>query len=216
MVIAIDGPAGAGKSTVSKALSRRLGFTYMDTGAMYRAVALAVKRSCLGLDDPEALDRLCRGLEIGFDSGRVLLNGEDVSPFIRTPEMDGLSSAISSIELVREHLVRLQRELARGADIVAEGRDMGTVVFPDAEHKFFLTASLEERARRRRQDLEARGILMDFEDVMRAISERDRADSTRSVSPLRPAPDAVAIDSSEMDVEQVIDLIIGFIQGDRI
>ncbi len=214
MVIAIDGPAGAGKSTVSKALARRLGFTYLDTGAMYRAVALAAKRSSVDIKDQEGLDALCSRLEIRLEDERVFLNGEDVSGLIRTPEMDHLSSAVSSVKVVRDHLTRLQREIAEGADIVAEGRDMGTVVFPQAEHKFFLTASLEERARRRKLDLEKKGINMSTDEILKAIQDRDRADSSRSVAPLRPAEDAIHIDSSGMPIDQVIDLIVGFIERD--
>ncbi len=207
MVITIDGPAGAGKSTVGRELAKSLGFTYLDTGAMYRAVALAALKSSVSIDDANGLDTLCPGLVIKFSGSRILLNGKDITEDIRTPLMDRLSSAVSAVPVVRTHLTRLQREMARGIDLVAEGRDMGTVVFPHAEFKFFLTASPEERARRRKGDIERKGIDMPFEEILAAIRARDAADSNRPVAPLRPAEDAVLVDSSELNISQVIELM---------
>ena len=153
ILVAIDGPAGAGKSTVSKELARRLGYTYLDTGAMYRAVAWAARKKGVDARDEKALSELCNDLRLGFDGDRILVNGKDVSSLIRTTEMDRFSSAVSRVAVVREYLTGIQRELGRQGQLVAEGRDMGTVVFSRAAHKFFLTASAEERARRRKRQL---------------------------------------------------------------
>jgi cytidylate kinase len=213
-VITIDGPAGAGKSTVSKELARRLaGYTYLDTGAMYRAIAWAATERGIDLNDVEALADLCSNLDLELRGDRVFLDRRDISSLIRTPEMDSLSSAVSQVSTVRESLTRSQREIGRQGNIVAEGRDMGTVVFPNAHHKFFLTASPEERARRRKRQLEELGEQVAYEDILLQINARDRADSTRPVSPLRPAPDSVRIDSSDLTVEEILEMIIGKVRG---
>jgi cytidylate kinase len=211
-IITIDGPAGAGKSTISKELARRLGYVYLDTGAMYRAVAWAARQRCVDVDNETALGRLCRDLRLSFEDGRILVNGEDISPFIRTPEMDGLSSAISRVAAVREYLTRMQRELGRQYRLVAEGRDMGTVVFPQAAYKFFLTASAEERARRRKMQFEDQGKEVSYKAILSQIEARDTADSKRSIAPLQAAPDCVVIDSSDLTIEEVLKKIENFLK----
>ncbi len=207
-IITIDGPAGAGKSTVSKELARRLGYTYLDTGAMYRAVAWAARQKGVDAGDEKALSELCNDLKLGFQGDRILVNGEDVSSFIRTPEMDGLSSAVSRVAVVREYLTGMQRELGRQGQLVAEGRDMGTVVFPQAAHKFFLSASAGERARRRKMQMENQGEQVAYEEILAQIEARDLADSTRSIAPLQAAPDCIVIDSSDLTVEDVLEKIV--------
>ena len=207
-IITIDGPAGAGKSTVSKELARRLGYTYLDTGAMYRAVAWAARQKGVDAGDEKALTELCNDLKLGFQGDRILVNGEDVSSFIRTPEMDGLSSAVSRVAVVREYLTGMQRELGRQGQLVAEGRDMGTVVFPQAAHKFFLSASAGERARRRKMQMENQGEQVAYEEILAQIEARDLADSTRSIAPLQAAPDCIVIDSSDLTVEDVLEKIV--------
>ena len=207
-IITIDGPAGAGKSTVSKELARRLGYTYLDTGAMYRALAWAARQKGVDAGDEKALAELCNDLKLGFQGDRILVNGEDVSSFIRTPEMDGLSSAVSRVAVVREYLTGMQRELGRQGQLVAEGRDMGTVVFPQAAHKFFLSASAGERARRRKMQMENQGEQVAYEEILAQIEARDLADSTRSIAPLQAAPDCIVIDSSDLTVEDVLEKIV--------
>jgi len=207
-IITIDGPAGAGKSTVSKELARRLGYTYLDTGAMYRAVAWAARQKGVDVGDEKALSELCNDLKLGFQGDRILVNGQDVSSLIRTPEMDGLSSAVSRAAVVREYLTGMQRELGRQGQLVAEGRDMGTVVFPQAAHKFFLSASAGERARRRKMQMENQGEQVAYEEILAQIEARDLADSTRSIAPLQAAPDCIVIDSSDLTVEDVLEKIV--------
>ena len=207
-IITIDGPAGAGKSTVSKELARRLGYTYLDTGAMYRAVAWAAGQKGVDVGDEKALSELCNDLKLGFQGDRILVNGQDVSSFIRTPEMDGLSSAVSRVAVVREYLTGMQRELGRQGRLVAEGRDMGTVVFPKAAHKFFLSATAGERAKRRKMQMENQGEEVAYEEILAQIEARDLADSTRSIAPLQAAPDCIVIDSSDLTVEDVLEKIV--------
>ncbi|UCF29890.1 MAG: (d)CMP kinase [bacterium] len=210
-IVAIDGPSGAGKSTLARELAKRLGYQHLDTGAMYRAVAVAARRAGVGLDDSRGLNRLCKNIEIRFEhssgGNRVLLNGEDVSRIIRTPEMSSASSAVSAVSEVRLHMVRLQRKLGRGGGVVAEGRDIGTVVFPDTRAKFYLDASVEERARRRWLELKKKGMAEPFDRVLADIEKRDRDDSTRVDSPLRRAEDAIYVDSTSMGPEEVLNLI---------
>jgi cytidylate kinase len=212
-IVAVDGPAGAGKSSASRLLAARLGFAMVDTGAIYRAVALAATRRGIALDDDAALGALLPGLRIGFAPGaeggqRVRLGDEDVTEAIRTPALSLGASAVSARPVVRAGLLELQRRLAadpanRGA--VLEGRDIGTVVFPDADAKFFLTATPEERARRRHAELRARGDPVTFEVVLADQVRRDRDDSTRAVAPLRPAEDAVLLDTSGIPLAAVVE-----------
>lgn len=208
-VIAIDGPSGAGKSTVAKLLARELGFAYLDTGALYRAVALSLVR--LGLNEDSGDGDIIRALEktkVEFREGRVLLNHRDVSEEIRSPEASHYASVFSAKRPVREYLLDIQRASAHYSSIVAEGRDMTTVVFPYAYRKFFLDASVEERARRRALELSAKGYDADEERIRLDIVERDTRDSGRDIAPLRKADDAVFVDSTGLSVEAVFRKIL--------
>lgn len=208
IVVAIDGPSGAGKSTVARQLAERLGYLYIDTGAMFRAVALTVKRSNISLEDEEALAALCRDLEITFvrheGAYRVFANGEDVSEAIRTPEISLLTSRISMKKVVREVLLHEQRRMGRAGNVVLEGRDIGSVVFPQAEVKFFLSASAAERGKRRFLELEAKGEKVTLENTIAEVIARDAQDEQREHAPLRMADDALPIDSDGISVEEVL------------
>ena len=213
MIIAIDGPAGSGKSTVARGVARRLGFTYLDSGAMYRAVTLAALEANADLSDGELLGQLAADAQIRMherDHGnmQVLLGERDVSDEIRTPAVTGSSSQVAAHRQVREALLRRQRGLIADGDWVVEGRDIGTVVAPDAAVKAFLTAEPAERARRRTEELRRRGVEAEAEEVHRAIEQRDRLDSTRSAAPLRPADDAVSIDTTGLEPGQVIEQVL--------
>lgn len=205
MVITIDGPAGAGKSSAARLLADRLGFDYLDTGAMYRAVTLAALRAGIGLRDQEALARLLEGLRLELPPRRVFLNGEDVSDAIRTAEVTQQSGAIADSPIVRRRMVELQRTLAAGRNIVCEGRDQGTVVFPEARCKFFLTADPVERARRRQHEMEARGQPTDLPGLLAAQEARDRRDASRDLAPMVSAADAIHLDSTGLSLEEVVD-----------
>ena len=215
-IITIDGPGGSGKSTISRMLAKRVNFLYLDTGAMYRAVALAATREKMDLGDEKKLGGLCKSLDLHFNTDveppRLLLGDEDISMAIRGPEMDMFSSEVSAVREVREAMVSLQRKMAKGAKIIAEGRDMGTVVFPEAGHKFFLTASHEVRAERRYRERLERGESVSRGIVEAELRKRDHQDESRSISPLRPAEDAIMIDSTglipEAVVEKILDLMI--------
>jgi len=205
IIVAIDGPAAAGKGEAAKRLAARLGFLHIDTGAMYRAVALAALRSSIPFDDHHRVGALAAHASIRLtEDRRVLLNGEDVTPFIRTPEIDQGASKVSAIPAVRRALVAEQRRMAENASVVMEGRDIGTVVFPDAHVKFYLDAEPHERARRRqKQQLVEKGLDLPFEDVLKEIRERDLRDSSRPDSPLRQAADAIVVDTTSLSPEQV-------------
>lgn len=215
-IITIDGPAGAGKSTVSKLVARRLRYTYLDTGAMYRAVAACVQREGIDPQDDPSLKRLCAAVDIDFqgegDRQRVFCRGEDVTEKIREPTIGWLASTVSTRRPVREAMVNLQRKIGSKGRVVAEGRDTGTVVFPGAKYKFFLVADSKERARRRFQELIAKGAATTIEEVDREMRERDHQDSSRELAPLRPAPDAKLIDSTDSSPEQVAGLILNIIR----
>ena len=209
LVVAVDGPAGTGKSSVSRGLARSLGARYLDTGAMYRIVTLAVLRAGIDLDDVDAVGAAASAVDlaVGYDpdEDRSYLAGEDVSTEIRGDEVTKAVSAVSAVPSVRARLVELQRELAAGqGSVVVEGRDIGTVVLPDADVKIFLTASAEERARRRNDQNVASGLGDDYEAVLADVKRRDHLDSTRKVSPLRAAEDASVVDTSEMTEPQVV------------
>jgi len=211
-IITIDGPAGAGKSTVSKILARRLGSLYLDTGAMYRAVALWAESEGVKPEDEAALERLCRKLNISFrgkgKSQRLICQGEDVTEKIREPRIGWMASTVSMKRPVREAMVRLQRQIGRQGKVVAEGRDTGTVVFPRADYKFFLDANPEERARRRHRELTSKGHSLKIEEVQNELQERDKQDSTRELAPLRPAEDACYIDSTGLKPEEVVEKML--------
>ncbi len=217
MIIAIDGPAGSGKSTVAKELSKKLGFTYIDTGAMYRAVAYKVKQEGVNPENPEEVIRVLKEIEIKLlpsDSGtKVILNGEDISDKIRTEEIGKIASKIARHSKVRKILVQKQREMGEKAgNAVIEGRDTGTVIFPDADIKIFMTASPEIRAKRRWKELRSRGIKIEFDQILKEVKERDYLDQTREDSPLKPAEDAVVIDTSDKSIDQVINQILELIK----
>jgi cytidylate kinase len=205
MIITIDGPAGAGKSTVARLLAARLGFDYLDTGAMYRAVTLAALRAGCDPCDAAALRRLLDQLDLRLEKGRVYLQGEDVTDLLRSQQITAASGAIADSPVVRAHLVALQRQWAAGRNVVCEGRDQGTLVFPQAECKFFLTAAPQERARRRHQEMLARGEALSLEEVLRDQEARDRRDAARTIAPLVPAADAVILDTTTLSLEEVVD-----------
>lgn len=217
-IITIDGPAGAGKSTVSKLLARRLNYLYLDTGAMYRAVALRAQKEGVDPNDEGALEKLCQRLEISFqedrEGQRVIFQGEDVTERIRDPEIGWLASTVSMKRPVREALVRMQRKIGSWGKIIAEGRDTGTVVFPRAKYKFFLSADSQERARRRCRELAARGLAANLKEIEREMKERDEQDSSRQLAPLRPAADARAIDSTGLTPEEVVERMLEIIRED--
>ena len=207
IVVTIDGPAGAGKSTVARAAAARIGLPYLDTGALYRAVALKLKRAGIAPEEGERITEALSSLDIELlPGGRITACGEDVTEAIRTPEVDRIVSAYAARAEVRAALASIQRAQAANG-LVADGRDMGTVVFPDAELKIFLTASAEERARRRCLERRAKGEDADYEAVLKEVNERDHYDMTREIAPLRPAPGCIILDSSDMDADAVTDVI---------
>jgi CMP/dCMP kinase len=213
-VVAIDGPVGSGKSTVARHAAARLGFVYLDTGAMYRAVGLLAGEAGVGLGDEAAVVGVARAARLRFDGdGRLWAGERDVSEAIRTLEMGAAASRVSALPGVRELLVAEQRRLAGSADIVMEGRDIGTNVFPDAAVKIYLTARPEVRAGRRAAELREKGDEVDDAQVLAALLERDRRDSTRSVAPLRKADDAVELDTSDLTLDEVIDAVVDIVRG---
>lgn len=218
-VIAIDGPSGAGKSTISRLIAERLGFLYLDTGAFYRAVALYLLKK--GIDDKstdEEIKETLKGVSITFKDGRVCLkesadSEEDVTDKIRTPEVGHYASFFSAKKVVRDFLLNVQKEVAKISNVVAEGRDMTTVVFPDAWRKFYLDASLDSRAKRRFLQLKEQGIEITMEDAIRDVRERDIRDSNRDIAPLRKADDAIYIDTTDLSIKEVIEKMLGFIHS---
>ncbi len=213
--IAIDGPAGAGKSTIAKLIARKLGYIYVDTGAMYRAMALYLLREKIQPAETEKINAKCReaDISIGYENGEqiVYLNGENVNGLIRTEEVGNMASASSPNPNVRAKLVELQQKLAADQDVVMDGRDIGTCVLPDARVKVYLTADSKVRAARRYQELEAKGVSGSIEEIERDIIERDHQDMTREISPLMQAADAVLVDSSHMTIEEAVDAVIALL-----
>lgn len=207
MIITIDGPAGAGKSTIARLLSERLDFERLDTGAMYRSVAWACLTANVALEDKENIARVARGITIDFEGHQVIVNGSDATDRIRSSDVTGLASVVAAIPAVREKLVELQRHVASGKNMVCEGRDQGSIVFPDAERKFFVTASLESRARRRQAETAGRERHESFRDTMAQLRERDERDRSREISPLIQPEDAIEIDTSDLTIDEAVDLV---------
>ena len=209
VVVTIDGPAGTGKSTVAKKLAKQFGFHYLDTGAMYRALTLYCLQAGVRLNDSSQLEETLQKVDLQLqnlpEKMVVLLNGQDVSEAIRTPEVSRQVQYIAKNPKAREFLWRLQRDFARGKQVIAEGRDMGTIVFPEALVKFYLDASLEERARRRQQELARMGCAVSLEEVLREIQDREHEDTHRDLAPLRPAEGAVRIDTTHLSLEEVVE-----------
>jgi CMP/dCMP kinase len=220
IAVAIDGPMGSGKSTVAREVARRLGFRYVDTGAMYRAVAVQALRRGVSPDDAPALTRLAQEMRLAIEPAadglsRVSVDGEDITAVLRGVEVNRVVSRIARVPGVREALGRLQRALGASGNVVMEGRDIGSVILPDAPVKVFLTASPDVRARRRQAELATAGVTVSLEDVRHIIDEDDRAATTREVAPLRIAPDAVVIDSTDLTVDEVVDQIVALVRRAR-
>jgi len=215
-IVTIDGPTGAGKSTIGKLLARKQGMIYLDTGAMYRAVAFEVLRKGIDPDNEADLREVCAHIDISFkqngDGQRVYANGEDVTDAIRTPEISMLASRVSAVRCVREALVDMQRTIGKRGRIVVDGRDAGTVIFPKAHMKFYLDADLSVRAERRYKELVAKKIKVDYNCTFKDVKDRDEGDSGRKISPLRPAADAVILDTTQMTIEDVLDAMVHIIE----
>ena len=210
--IAIDGPAGAGKSTIARRVAKELSFIYVDTGAMYRAMALYLLRKEVNKDDTEQIGNICQDAEISIEYQNVeqivLLNDENVNSYLRTEEVGNMASVSSAVPRVREKLLSLQRKLARDMSVVMDGRDIGTTILPDADVKIYLTASSLTRAKRRYLELQEKGTVCNLDEIQKDIEERDQRDMNREISPLRQAEDAVLVDSSDLTIQQVVDRIL--------
>jgi len=205
--VAIDGPAGSGKTTVSKLLSKKLGFDYLDTGAMYRAIGVYLNSLNLKPDDVNEIEKALEKVGLEYKDGKIYLNGEDVEKFIRTPQAGILASNFAKLPVVRRYLTEMQRRICRGRKIIVDGRDIGTVVLPNAHLKIFLTASFEERVRRRMKELKEKGMNVTREEIEEEVRKRDTQDSERETAPLRRAEDAIEIDTTNLTIEEVVSRI---------
>ena len=205
--IAVDGPSGAGKSTIAKAIAKKLCIDYIDTGAMYRAVGYKMLQKGIAMDDIPAITEMLKETEIDFSSGNIYLDGENINDRLRTEEISKQASDCSALGIVRAKLTEQQQKMGEKKSVIMDGRDIGTVVFPDAEYKFYITATAEERANRRFKELIAKGEEVTYEKVLADIKQRDHNDSTREINPLRKADDALELDTTEMKIEEVIDFI---------
>lgn len=210
-IVTVDGPAGSGKSTIAKIIAKKYGFTYLDTGAMYRMIALYALENSIDLQDSKAIETMLKNTKLDIVGNQFFLNGKDVSDEIRTPRVSAIVSPVSAIKEVRVKLVDLQREISKGKSVILDGRDIGTVVFPSGDVKIYLVASPEERAKRRFKEYEEKGVEADYESVLASIKERDFIDSTRKESPLKKAEDAHEIDSSTMSIDEVVEVISKYI-----
>ena len=215
MIIAIDGPSGAGKSTVAKLLSKELGFDYIDTGAMYRALAYKAYQQNIDINEND-IEEMLKTTNITYYDNQIYLDGENIEKQIREEVISKVSSKISALKNVREKMVELQRKIAADKNVILDGRDIGTIVFPNADYKFFITASMEERAKRRFEQLKANNIEADYKIVLQDIIKRDENDSTRQFSPLRMAEDALLIDTTNLDIQSVIKSIAQYIGGSNV
>lgn len=210
-IVTVDGPAGSGKSTIAKIIAKKYGFTYLDTGAMYRMIALYALENSIDLQDSKAIETMLKNTKLDIVGNQFFLNGKDVSDEIRTPRVSAIVSPVSAIKEVRVKLVDLQREISKGKSVILDGRDIGTVVFPSGDVKIYLVASPEERVKRRLKEYEEKGVEADYESVLASIKERDFIDSTRKESPLKKAEDAHEIDSSTMSIDEVVEVISKYI-----
>ncbi|SFE42588.1 (d)CMP kinase [Peptostreptococcus sp. D1] len=213
IVIAIDGPAGAGKSTVAKQISRILNINYIDTGAMYRAITYKCIKNGLDLEDEKSVVDLCKNTALKFESNSIFIDGQCVDDDIRTLQVSSKVSYVACIPGVRCHLVELQREMGKADSVVLDGRDVGTQIFPNTKYKYYLNAAVETRAKRRYDELVLKGVKAEFERVVEDVRSRDKIDSTREISPLIKASDAIEIDSTNMTIEEVVDFIVNDVRG---
>lgn len=207
ITIAVDGPSGAGKSTVAKAVAKKMNIDYIDTGAMYRAVGYKMIQEGVALDDVEALAKMLETTDIDFANGNIMLDGININGLIRTPEISKQASDCSALQIVREKLVDLQRKMGQTKSVIMDGRDIGTNVFPNADYKFYITASAEERANRRYKELIEKGQDVVYEDVLKDIIQRDHNDSTRKLNPLKKADDAIELDTTVMTIDEVVNFV---------